>query len=111
MTKTAHLQIMKYNDTYNSLNKITNLEDYKLLLGKFLYGQLDAWKLNPHNGREIAYEIAGMLSTGLALGLPDDDPYMEVLLMAGELELPDEHKGEATWEELAGRIEALQSKS
>lgn len=91
---------------YNQLNQ-TAPEQQKPALAFYLREQLDRYNSTPSDGRAIAYEIAGLLSTELAQSLDSGDPYLEILLLAGRLELPIEHQGSATWEQLAERIRAL----
>lgn len=108
MTENWPSQVMNREHIYNTLNDPQNeAAQQRRNLGRFLYEQLARWEADPAREREIAYDIAGMLSTWFAASLPDDDPYLEVLAMAGELELPPEHRSAATWSELTTRIQAL----
>ena len=74
----------------------------------YLRAQLEAYIAHPHRGREIAYEIAGLLATRAARSLSDDDPYAAVFHMAAGLELPVEDRPSgATWEQLATLVSRL----
>lgn len=59
--------------------------------------------------REIAYEIAGMMSIESVRKLDARDPIVEVMSLAGELELPKElaTSKDATWENLKNKIISL----
>lgn len=58
--------------------------------------------------REIAYRLAGLLSHEVVRSLPEDDPLVSVLAMAGQLELPPAHRDRsASWERLDQLIDDL----
>lgn len=59
--------------------------------------------------RAIAYGIAGLMATKFASELSDDDPYAEVLGIAGQLELPDYVRDTETetWNQFIDRIKRL----
>jgi len=52
-------------------------------LSRFLREQLARHDTDPDREREVAYDIAGLLSTQFVAALPDDDPYKELILLAG----------------------------
>jgi hypothetical protein len=70
--------------------------------------QLKVQERHPEQGEQVAYEIAGLLATDLAISLADEDPYREILDMAGQLELPEQHRDSgASWEELRKLVQNL----
>lgn len=98
---------MKRERIYHILNTSQDGAQQRHELSHFLREQLAQRVADPNREREVAYDMAGLLSTQFAAALPDDDPYKEIMLIAGELELPPEHRGDATWEQLAERIAGL----
>jgi hypothetical protein len=85
-----------------------SLKSRKQLLLEHLQSQLKRQKSHPEQSQDIAYGIAGLMATHTAQLLDEDDPYMEALLMAGQLELPEEHQDQgASWKELHGLVQKL----
>lgn len=77
------------------------IEERKRILRNFLKHQVALRRRHPERSRQLAYEIAGLLATATGTRLASDDPLMEVLLLAGELELPESVRDEmASWERL-----------
>lgn len=61
-----------------------------------------------HRAEDIAYHLAGLMSTRYVMGLEDDDPIDTVLTLAGELELPEAHRNkESTWRRLLELVDDL----
>jgi len=88
------------------MNKDSGLRRQNLV--GFLKSQVQAYKDNPEMGEQIAYSIVGMMSDDFVRSLPDDDPCMQIMEMAGELELPAEHRSDsANWDNLIQKIEDL----
>lgn len=55
-----------------------------------------------------AYELAGLLALDLVRQFDDADPYIQVLELAAQLELPERHqKAEASWWRLAQLVRDL----
>jgi len=92
---------------YDQLDQPKPENQQRQMLAAYLREQLARRNEYPDQSREIAYHIAGLLSTMFAQSLDEDDPYLETLLLAGELELPDRHHGTATWTQLEELISAL----
>jgi hypothetical protein len=68
---------------------------------------LSAVSAHPDADQDIAYLLAGLLSTKFARTLSDDDPHMQIMCLAGILELPEKHRGNTTWEEVFELAETL----
>jgi hypothetical protein len=92
---------------YDALFASQSLEGHEAHLGRFLIEQLARYEREPERGEEIAYYMAGLMSTPAVMNLHRDDPYLEVLQLAGELELPPGQRAGATWEEFASLVNAL----
>ena len=58
--------------------------------------------------RQIAYEMAGMMSLDSVRELDETDPIVDCMLLAGEMELPVEHRRpESSWSKLIEKISSL----
>jgi hypothetical protein len=100
---------MLFMDTdkiYNLLNTTTGSE-VELALREYLQEAAERQMLHPASSQDIAYGIAGLLSTAHAQTLSDNDPYMQVMTLAAQLELPEKLQGDATWVELRQKIDRL----
>lgn len=87
-------------------NKID--ENQRQELGLFLKAQVNQYQENLQNGESIAYGIAGLLSTESIHALPEDDILVQIMTLAGELELPTRHRStDATWQKLSEMINQL----
>jgi hypothetical protein len=114
-TRTIHVRgklsaILDWNYMNESIHaKLDRLnpEQQKPVLAVYLREQLIRRRSSPEESQEIAYEIAGLLSTELASSLDENDPYLEILLMAGQLELPVSQHDGVNWKQLTERIQAL----
>lgn len=82
----------------------------KATLLAYLVEQIASQAARPANSEEIAYSIAGLLSSRFVASLPDDDPYVKVLSIAAQLELPKSHRGSATWEQFKAEVDDLANK-
>jgi hypothetical protein len=98
---------MKSEVIYDKLDQFKPEAQQRQVLAAYLREQLDLRNEHHDQSHEIAYHIAGLLSTTFAQSLHDDDPYLAILLIAGQLELPDRHHGTATWAQLEELIKAL----
>lgn len=58
------------------------------------------------SGKQPAYEIAGMLASKFTQSLEEDDPLLEVMIIAGELEVKPKNTEELT-QELIAKIETV----
>ncbi len=92
---------------YDALFASQSLEGHEAHLRGYLIEQLARYEREPDRGDEIAYTIAGLMSTPAVMNLHKDDPYLEILQLAGELELPPGQRAGATWEEFASLVHAL----
>jgi hypothetical protein len=84
-----------------------NVSDAKRLLLEHLIERVEYQSTHETESRDIAYALAGLMATTFIASLPKDDPYVEILSLAGELELPERHRSDATWEELRNRVNML----
>lgn len=99
------------SNVYEQLTDQTDIGTVKAILKLYLREQTEI--LHPVDSeksrQDIAYSLAGLLSLDLIRRLPRNDPYVEVLDMAGQLELPETHRSqEATWQRLTELIVALE---
>lgn len=86
------------------LGEIEQLEGNEELLKTYLEDEIGRRSLYPDLERDIAYDIAGIMASPAFQDVAPDNPYMEILLIAGELELPPQHRdNSSTW----GRLIAL----
>jgi hypothetical protein len=77
-------------------------------LRTFLQDQVGAYREHPDQSSGIAYRIAGQMSDEALRNLPPDDPYMQILALAGQLELPEAHQAEgSSWDTLIAMVDAL----
>ena len=96
---------MKPRETFNTLEQNDPSEARRHAVS-FLNDTLLALKSGKQPASKIAYEIAGMLATRFARSLSEDDPLLEIMIIAGELEIEPNNTKELT-EELVQKIEAL----
>ena len=80
----------------------------KDLLLAYIKKQLERQKNDPQASEAIAYKIAGLLSTRFARSLAENDSYLRILQIAGNLELPDRHRDGTSWENLTNLTNALE---
>lgn len=92
---------MSHSTIYEQLNSNKSEAEKNKLLKSYLSEQVAAFKANPDRGQEIAYAIAGLLSTSFAQALPEDSSVLAALDIASQLELPEQHRqSHATWPDL-----------
>ena len=94
-------------EIFDSLEGPAPTREHKTVLRAHLFDLLKQVDEDPGSERAIAYHIAGLMATKFAQSLAEDDPYTIVLEMAGQLELPEHHHGDATWAELKKLINDL----
>lgn len=94
------VQIIKKNQ-FDSINSRQDIIEY-------IKSQVIEYKNNPEKGEQIAYDITGLLCLRVIGELTDDDPLDEILTLASELELPEQHRSNGTsWEMLIEQVEKL----
>jgi hypothetical protein len=95
-------------DIFETLNSGENPDEARQALRDYLNNQIKEYLERPEDSERIAYEIAGLLATKTVSTLPKDDPYLQILELAGELELPEDHRQpDSTWPALIEKIERL----
>jgi len=92
--------------TFNTLDHDKNPESMRRYFVEYLLKLLPNLKSNQQASPEIAYSIAGMLSSHFAQTLNNNDPLLEIMIIAGELETSPANSLELT-EELIRKIESL----
>ena len=99
---------MTSNELFQLLDSSSSLDGNRGLLRLYFLEQLEAHKQHPAKGEEIAYGIAGLLGAQSVVHLPESDPYLEIIHLAGDLELPAVHReSDSTWEKFAVLVSAL----
>jgi len=83
---------MDIDQLYTYLNEDMQITRKKGLFREYVETCIEKYNTDPEHGPAIAYDIAGLLSTKFATELPDDDPYVEIMNIAGRLELPESHR-------------------
>lgn len=100
---------MTKDEIFKQLNEF-DADNFRQEVVNFLKLQIEEYKTNPERGEEIAYDIAGLMSTKALHGLPEGDPLEEVLLLAGELELPEQHRSEGVnWDNFVEKVKNLEA--
>lgn len=85
-----------------------SLPSRKRLLLEHVQEQIERQKSHPELSRDIAYDIAGLMATHTAQSLSEGDPLSKALELAGQLELPEEHRSpNASWGALADTVRRL----
>lgn len=99
---------MDYLALHNAMFDEPDFESHKVAVRKYLEEQLELVESNKRNPQEAAYEIAGLMSTNAVASLADENPYLKVMLMAGDLELPSVHRSDdSTWVAMRALISNL----
>jgi hypothetical protein len=97
-----------YNKLFKSLDtEATPTETRKEELVLFLKNEATRIKAQPELAVEIAYGIAGFMSTEFAQNLAKNNPIEEILTIAGELEVAPENSA-ALRDELLNKIALLE---
>jgi hypothetical protein len=94
---------------YQSLDQSDVLDNAGTqLLRQFIREQVEKAQANPDLATQCAYELAGLMSARSVWKLPSDSPFMKVLEIAGELELPPAHwSTNVSWELMAELVSKL----
>jgi hypothetical protein len=88
------------DDIYKRLNALRTLEEQKPLLREHFSALLQQHKSGDLSEHDLAYSLAGLMQLKTADG-KRDDPYVRVMELGGQLELPQAQRQKgATWEEL-----------
>ena len=99
---------MSTDEIYEVLNGVSNISGHEAELKLYLRSQLKRYDDCEVDPQYIAYEIAGLMSARAFVGVASDNPYMKVLEIAGQLELPEPHQSpQAGWDNLRQLIETL----
>lgn len=96
------------NDLFQLLDSSSSLDGNRGFLRLYFLEQLERYRQQSAKGEEIAYGIAGLLGSRSIMDLPESDPYLEIIRLAGDLELPAAHReSDSTWEKFAVLVGAL----
>jgi hypothetical protein len=96
------------DELYEALNRSKTFAGNEQLLKEHLISQLERYDRADEDPKNIAYELAGLMSAESVFRLPSDSPFMKILEMAGELELPYPHRSaNASWETLRTLVRQL----
>ncbi len=82
------------NDVYEYLMNKELSEESSKKLNTFLKESLEKLINTPGTVGEVAYSIAGLMSTDYSRGLDESDPFYEITTIAGELEILPDNKEE-----------------
>ena len=89
----------------NGADSLKGLED---LLNRYLLQMMDEAEQRPERRQQIAYEIAGLMGTRAVVATHEPNPYLSIMLLAGQLELPAHHRSPtASWKGLAALVRSL----
>ena len=97
---------MNIENLHNSLDDESTPEVHRQELVAFLKDCSNNLPEGNDERRQIAYAIAGFMSTEFARSLDPSDPLDQILTLAGELEVPDEDT-ESKWQEFRRLIHSL----
>jgi len=96
------------SDIYARLDASDTLTGLESDLAMHLRRQLAAAQQHPEQRETIAYGLAGLMSARSLVHRPENDPFVQALSLAGELELPPAHRSpHATWDRMAELIARL----
>lgn len=102
---------METFDIYNQLTEDIAPTEAKRLIHRYLKEQVERGDGHPEERESIASAISGLMGNDVVYDHLRKDPdftlYHEIMSYAMPLELPKEHHGGATWEELARMIHQL----
>ena len=93
-------------EVFNELNS-PKVKNGRTTLKTYLQEAVAYQQQHPDEAHETAYRLAGLMATDFVTKLSEDDPYVEILALAGEFELPERHHSGAGWEKLRKRVNAL----
>jgi hypothetical protein len=99
---------MNGDQLFEQLNSSKSFDINRPYLRVFLLEQLAEHEREPARGEEIAYGIAGLLGAQAIMRLPESDPYLKILYLAGDLELPPHQRDtDSTWDRYRRLVRAL----
>lgn len=100
---------MDIENMYKKISGTDKLDEKsRAELIEYLKTQLEKAKEEGVDEKAISYEIAGLLSLDAVRSLPEDDDILQVATIAGELELPEEHRSaDVSWQKMSEKIEEL----
>lgn len=98
-----------YEEVWKSLDSSKSRDGKKKVLLTAYVRELIAYLPESDDKRMgVACDLAGLLATRYAIEkLRDGDPLEEILSMASSLELPEEHRAGATWDQLIRAVDQL----
>lgn len=93
-------------DIFESLREVRDREKARVDLASHIESQLSRFQSVSDDTFDAAYNLAGLMATDYVRSLPDDDPLLDILVIAGELEIkpPD---AEELAREIAAKIAGL----
>lgn len=97
---------MNIDKIYESLDRGFDINSKRAELMTYLKDSVNELPDNDDERREIAYNIAGLLSTDFARNLSENDILEEILTLAGELEIPNQHNNKK-WLQLINLVNKL----
>jgi hypothetical protein len=93
---------------YDRVASCNDFASAKLLLKPYFRDLARQYQAAPEEGSQLAYEASGLLSLNVLRFAPDDDPYLRVLLLAMQLEIPNSpQEVDASWGHLVKLIDKL----
>ena len=98
---------MKQNqDIFKSLWGVQDPEKARLNLASHVKSQLPRFQSVSEDTFAAAYDLAGLMATDYVRSLPDDNPLLDILELAGELEIKPPDSQDLA-HEIAAKIAAL----
>lgn len=100
---------MKNNDlSFKKLEAIDDLLVLKESLKVLILQAVRTHGLDAKGASRAAYELAGLLALDLVRQMDHDDPYLRLLEMAGQLEMPKRHQeAGASWRRFEELVKEL----
>lgn len=99
---------MTENELIDRLNAAQSLSGLDGELVLYIRAKVADGTAKPETQQQVAYHLAGLLSTRAVAATPDESPVKRVLLLAGQLELPVEHRAVgASWQQLEQDVRSL----
>ncbi|MEU6351054.1 hypothetical protein ABZ896_17225 [Streptomyces sp. NPDC047072] len=93
---------------YAELRTLRTLERQKPFLKRFFVRQVERRAARAESETRLAFEIAGLASLSTLQTAVDADPYLRIVELAGQVDLPPAYRTpEANWDELTSLIRAL----
>ena len=82
---------MNIDKIYNTIEKITDSDDKRLLVTNYLTSCLPILESDREYLNKVIYNIAGLMSTEYIQSLAESDEINEILTIAGEMENPTDN--------------------